>query len=76
MRTAGDLFGLMAYLFVAYGGAPPRDVVSAALSGKLDGDADTGAPYVSLASSTSDAAPKKAARRRTKRARHARKAAA
>ena len=75
MRTAGDLFGLMAYLFVAYGGAPPRDVVSAALSGKLDVEAETGEPYLSLVTSA-DETRKKVARRRTKRARRSQEAAA
>lgn len=77
MRTAGDLFGLMAYLFVAYGGAPPREVVSAALRGKLDVEEETGGPHVSLVSSTADeAVPKKATRRRTKKTRRAQRAAA
>ena len=66
----------MAYLFVAYGGAPPRDVVSAALSGKLDVEAETGEPYLSLVASATDEAPKKVARRRAKRARRSQEAAA
>ena len=37
MRTPGESLGLLAYLFVVYGGFPPRELVTAAWSGGLEG---------------------------------------
>lgn len=38
MRTPSELFGLMAYLFVMYGGMPDRELLSAAYNGDLEAE--------------------------------------
>ena len=69
MQAPRDVFGLMAYLFVAYGGFPPPELVSAAWDGSLDQASRPNARSLSLVPDTgrsvsSEVAPKK---RRAKR---------
>ena len=64
MRTPGESLGLLAYLFVVYGGFPPRELVTAAWTGELDGaEGDrSGRPLSLVAGSGKEPPPARSSR--------------